>query len=163
MIRAKTVALLFFVFAWVTVAAERPDYSGRWRMVKEQSDFGQFVAPDMVVRVVEEHGSTMNVHTVQTRDKKTSYSDVSYFTTGEISTNSMSGRDATSKAFWDGDTLVIRTDTKDSKGQDEHIVDRWDLSPDRQMLTISSHIETVAGEADLKLVCRKEAVQKADR
>ncbi|MFL6352816.1 MAG: hypothetical protein ACJ74Z_13335 [Bryobacteraceae bacterium] len=136
----------------------KPDFSGRWRMVKDKSDFGGFTAPDIVVRVVEHRDPTLNVHTVQTTGKKSSTVDVSYFTDGSQTTNMMSGRDAVSKAFWDGPALVIRTTTKDSKGEDQVVEDRWELSEDRQTLTITSHITTTKGQADMKLVCEREKV-----
>jgi hypothetical protein len=139
---------------------KHPNFSGRWRMVKDASDFGKFNPPDLVVRVVDQRGTTMNVHTVQTKGKNTTSSDVSYFTSGDIATNTLAGRDAQSKAFWDGNTLVIRTATTDSKNEEEHIVDRWDLSPDGNTLTVTSHIETESGGADLKLVCRRETVTR---
>jgi hypothetical protein len=72
----------------------------------------------------------------------------------------MSGREAISKAFWDGDALMIRTETKNSKDEDTEIVDRWELSTDGQVLTTTSHIETPQGTADLKLVCKKEEVKR---
>jgi hypothetical protein len=136
--------------------AKHPNYSGRWKMIKDQSDFGKFKAPDMIIRVVDEHEPTLNIHTLQTKDGKTTSSDVSYFIDGRESTNTLGGRDATSKSFWDGSSLTIRTETKNSKGEDTQIVDRWDLSTDGQTLTIASHIETPNGEVDLKLVCEKE-------
>jgi hypothetical protein len=136
----------------------KPDFSGRWRMVKDKSDFGGFKAPDIIVRVIEHRDPTLNVHTVQTSGGKTSTADVSYFTDGAQTTNSMSGRDAVSKAFWDGAALMIRTTTKDSKGEDEVVEDRWELSEDHQILTISSHVTTPKGQVDMKLVCTKEKV-----
>ncbi len=136
--------------------APKPNFSGRWRMVKDKSDFGGFTSPDIVVRVIEHRDPTLNVHTVQTSKGKTSTVDVSYFTDGSEATNSMSGRDAVSKAYWDGPALMIRTTTKDSKGEDEIIEDRWELSDDGQTLTTSSHITTPRGEVNLKLVCEKE-------
>jgi len=134
----------------------RTDFSGRWRMVKDQSNFGAFHVPDMIVRVIDQHQQTMNVHTVQTAGGKTSSSDVSYFTDGTITKNIINGRDAESKAFWDGPTLVIRTNMQDSKGEEEDIVDRWGLSEDRDTLTIASRISTPRGGVDMKLVCRRE-------
>jgi hypothetical protein len=134
----------------------KPNFSGRWRMVKDKSDFGGFKSPDIVVRVVEHRDPTLNVHTVQTTAGKTTTADVSYFTDGAQTTNSMSGRDAVSKAFWDGPALMIRTTTKDSKGEDEVVLDRWELSEDHQTLTISSHVTTPKGQVDMKLVCERE-------
>src|ERR1700761_1966736 len=77
-------------------ASKRPDFSGRWRMIKAQSNFGKFKQPDIVVRVVDDHFPTLNVHTVQTTGKETTTSDVSYFIDGRQSTNVLNGRDATS-------------------------------------------------------------------
>ena len=64
--------------------------------------------------------------------------------------------EARSKAFWDGPALMIRTTTKDSKGEDEVVLDRWELSEDHQTLTISSHVTTPKGQVDMKLVCERE-------
>ena len=137
-------------------ATPRQNFSGRWRMDKELSDFGKFTRPDIITRVVDHKDPTLNVHTVQTTGRNTSTSDVSYFTDGRPTTNLLSGRDATSKSFWDGPALMIRTETKDSKNNEIQIVDRWEISADGTLLTISSHIGGPSGGADLKLVCRKE-------
>ena len=152
-----TAALIpLHVAAQVAGAPPKTDFSGRWRMVKDASDFGAFHMPDMVVRVIDQHLQTMNVHTIQTTASKTSASDVSYFTDGTVTNNVINGRDAQSKAFWDGATLVIRTTMKDSSGEDEEIVDRWDLSSDRNTLTTTSRISTPRGGVDMKLVCKRE-------
>jgi hypothetical protein len=136
--------------------APKPDFSGRWRMVKDKSDFGGFSVPDAVVRVVDHHDPTLNVHTVQTTGDKTTSADVSYYTDGSPSTNVINGHDATSKAYWDGPALVIRTTMKDSRNEDVNIEDRWELSEDQQTLTNTSHIETPKGQVDMKLVCARE-------
>jgi|SRR5579875_927352 len=157
----------FLVLAAIAVAfsgslcaqSAKPNFSGRWRMERDKSDFGNFSKPDIVVQVVDHHEPTLNVHTVETQGKKTTSADVSYFTDGSISKNIINGRDAESKAFWDGPVLVIRTTEKDSKGEDVVIEDRWELSSDGQTLIRTSHITTPRGEADLKLVSEKEAAR----
>ena len=157
---ALPVALLLpqLNYAQAPLPPPRPDFSGRWRMVKDKSDFGGFAIPDLVVRVIEHHDPTLNVHTVQTTGTKTTTADVSYFTDGSQTSNVINGHDATSKAFWDGPALVIRTNMKDSKNEDVVIEDRWELSDDQQTLTTTSHIETPKGQVDMKLVCVKEKV-----
>lgn len=137
--------------------AGKPNFSGRWRMVKDKSNFSGFTVPDVLVQVVEDKIPVMNVHTVQTKGSKTSTADVMYFTDGRESTNIINGRDATSKAYWDGSDLIVRTNMKDSKGNDVEMEDRWALSPDKQTLTRSSHVVTsTGGEVTLTLVCQKE-------
>lgn len=146
-------------YAQTSTTAAHTNFSGRWRMLKDKSDFGGFAMPDIVVQAIDQHGFTLNVHTVETSGHKTSSADVTYFTDGSIVKNMINGRDAESKAFWDGPALMIRTDTKDSKGEDIVMQDRWELSPDGRTLTRTSHISTPKGHADMKLISTKE---KAD-
>lgn len=136
----------------------KPDFSGRWRMLKEQSDFHGFHQPDIVVRVVDDHDPAMNVHTIQTTGEKTTTSDVTYFTDGSVTKNVVNGREAESKCYWDGEVLVVRTSMKTAKGENELIADRWELSEDKQTLTITSHVDTDKGEVDMKMVCGREKV-----
>ena len=125
-------------------------------MNKEKSDFAKFKVPDMIVRVIDHHDPTMNVHTVQTIAGKTSSSDVSYFTDGTISTNVINGRDATSKSYWDGNALVVRTEMKTAKDEDELIEDRYELSENGATLTTTSHVVTTKGDVTMTLVSDKE-------
>jgi len=125
-------------------------------MVKEKSDFGHAKMPDIVVRVIDQRGTTMNVHTVQTMGTKTTNADVSYNLDGSESPNVLNGHDAISRSFWDGPALMIRTTLKLSDGTEERVLDRWELSDDGQTLTNSSTVSTEKGGAVLKLVCVKE-------
>ena len=124
--------------------------------MKSQSDFHGFREPDMIIRVVDHHDPAVNVHTIQTAGQKTGTSDITYFTDGSITKNSVNGRDAESKCYWDGSVLVVRTSMKTATGEDELVTDRWELSSDKQMLTISSHIDTDKGGVDMKLVMARE-------
>ena len=138
----------------------KPDFSGRWRMMKERSDFHGFPMPSIVVRRVEDRQTTLNVHTIQTNGENTATNDATYFTDGSVTKNLINGRDAESKCYWDGSVLVIRTSMKNSKGLDEFITDRWELSDDGQYLTISSHVETEKGGVDMKMVMVKEKIKE---
>jgi hypothetical protein len=139
-------------------ALAKTDFSGRWRMVKELSDFHGFSMPNIVVRIVDYHDPALNVHTIQTTGEKTNTTDITYFTDGSINKNVINGRDAESKCYWDGAVLVVRTSMKNSKGDEQLITDRWELSEDKQTLTISSHVETDKGEVDMKMVCARQKV-----
>jgi hypothetical protein len=134
------------------------DFTGRWRMQKDKSDFAKFKMPEIVVRVIEQRGVTMNVHTVQTTGERTSTVDAVYQIDGTVSKNVINGRDATSRTFWDGKALVVNTDMKTSKNEDEQIQDRYELSDDGQTLTMTSHVVTEKGDVTMTMVCSKEAV-----
>jgi len=138
----------------------RPNFSGRWRMDKEKSQFNGFTVPDAVIRVVDHHDPMINLHTIQTTGQKTSMTDVIYFTDNSVTTNTIRGRDAQCRAYWDGPALVVRTKMIMKNGEHEVIEDRWELSADGNTLTTGSHIVTESGEATLTLVCEKEVEKK---
>jgi hypothetical protein len=138
----------------------RPDFSGRWRMVKDKSDFAGANMPDMIVRVVDQRNNTMNVHTVQTRGTKTTTADITYLLDGNESTNVINGHDAISKTFWDGSALMVRTSITLPNRDQEVITDRWELADNNQTLITSSHIVTNKGGVQMTLVCSKETVGK---
>jgi hypothetical protein len=140
--------------------AARPNFSGRWRMVKEKSQFNGFKVPDAVIRIVDQHDPLLNLHTIQTTGKNTAMSDVIYFTDNSVTTNTIRGRDAQCRAYWDGAALVVRTKMIMANGEHEVIEDRWELSADGKTLTTGSHIVTESGEANLTLVCEKEEDKK---
>jgi hypothetical protein len=134
-----------------------PNFSGRWRMDKEKSQFNGFTVPDAVIRIVDHHDPVINLHTVQTTGQKTTMTDVTYFTDNSVTTNTIRGREAQCRAYWDGTALVVRTKMIMKGGEHEVIEDRWELSADGNTLTTGSHIVTESGEANLTLVCKKEA------
>ncbi len=129
-------------------------------MVKEKSEFNGFKIPDVVIRVVDHKGQMINLHTIQTTSDKTTMSDVSYFTDNSITMNTIKGRDAQCRAFWDGQALIVRTKMIMANGEREVIEDRWELSADGNTLTTESHITTETNEAILTLVCQREVPRK---
>ena len=156
LVSCLAVTIISASWAQAPLPPPKTNFSGRWRMVKDKSDFKTFQAPDIIVRVIDQHDPTMNIHTVQTKGQKTTTADVSYYTDGAVANNVINGHDASSKSFWDGPDLVVRTDMKDSKNDDITIEDRYQLSQDGKTLTTLSHITTPKGEVNLTLVCEKE-------
>ena len=162
--RARAAALALMILlplsGYAQATPPKPDFSGRWHMLKDKSAFAGFKSPDIVTRTVEQRGVIMNVHTVETLGAKTSIADVSYSVDGTPTQNVVNGREAESKTYWDGSTLVVRTSMKTSSGDQELIEDRWSLSDDGQILTTASHIETDKGEVDMTLVCKRQQAEQ---
>ena len=90
----------------------------------------------------------------------TKTADVTYLLDGTPSSNIINNHPATSKAFWDGETLNIRTNLKLSNGDDELVEDTWQLSPDGTTLNETSHVSTPKGGILMKMVCEKETAEK---
>jgi hypothetical protein len=123
---------------------KKPNFSGIWNMIKEKSDFGKFSAstPDSIVQTIDHRNTTVNIHVVQRRNKLSNISDIIYYTDGRQSINEANGRESKSHCFWDGTTLVIRSDSHLSNGDPSITEVRWTLSPDKNTLTMASHVET---------------------
>jgi hypothetical protein len=134
---------------------EKPNFTGEWQMDAAKSDFGKFPMPTAILRKIVQNGSDLTIETTQRASNGEQTARVHYRTDGGETTNQLASGPATSHAFWDGQTLVIRTTMK-GKGDIEVLMEeRWDLSPDGKTLTTLSHVETSKGSTDLKLVCEK--------
>ncbi len=151
------VSALLLLTASVAFAqtAGKTNYGGKWRMVKEKSEFGKFAAPDSMIRTVDHQDVTINVHTAETGPMGKASADVTYYTDGRESTNEVHGRESKSHCFWDGEVLVIRTVSTAGNGQPVNTEQRWVLAPDGKTLTMTSHMETGLTQADFKLVCER--------
>lgn len=148
------VTLIAAVFAGAQ-SDTKTNYAGQWRMIKDKSDFGEFTAPDTMVRTIDQQDVTINVHTSQTGPAGKSSADVTYYTDGRESINEIRGRESKSHCFWDGDVLVIRTFAKASNNAAIETEERWELSSDRKILTMTSHMETGIRQHNFKLVCER--------
>jgi hypothetical protein len=144
-----------FLFCALAQPEAKPNFTGEWQMDTSKSDFGKFPVPTAILRKIVQTGADLSIETIQRTSSGEQTARVHYRTDGGDTTNQLASGPATSHAFWDGQTLVIRTTMK-SKGDLQVLMEeRWDLSPDGKTLTTASHIETSKGSTDLKLVCEK--------
>jgi hypothetical protein len=133
----------------------KPNFTGEWQMDSAKSEFGKFPVPTAILRKIVQNGPDLTIDTTQRASNGEQTARVHYRTDGGETTNQLASGPATSHAFWDGQTLVIRTTMKGKGDIDVLMEERWDLSPDGRTLTTTSHIETSKGSTDLKLVCEK--------
>lgn len=135
--------------------APKPNFSGEWHMDAAKSDFGKFQMPTTLIRVIVQKDPDLTIDTTQRGVNGEQTSRVYYRTDGVETVNHLSSGVGTSHAFWDGNTLVIRTTMKSRNDVDIEMEERWTLSPDGKTLTTTSHIGTSRGSADLRLVCER--------
>lgn len=148
-------ATLFSVFGTVSAQSGKPNFTGEWQMDAEHSDFGGFPKPTSVLRSIVQKNAELTVATTQRGVNGESTSRALYRLDGVDTRNQFSSGEGTSHTFWDGNTLVIRTDMKGRNDLEIEMQDRWSLSPDGKTLTVASHIETSKGTTDLTLVCTR--------
>lgn len=139
----------------VSAQSGKPNFTGEWQMDAAHSDFGGFAKPTYILRTIVQKDPELTLATVQRGANGERTSHALYRLDGVNTTNQFSSGEGTSHAFWDGNTLVIRTDMKGRDDLDVQMEERWSLSPDGKTLTVTSHVETSKGSADLTLVCTR--------
>jgi hypothetical protein len=141
-----------------------PDFSGKWVLNKDKSDYrmgrgGGGSAPDITM-TVEQAADALKVRqhmSGEFGDRDTDYTLTVNGQSQEIP--GMMGQPAQATAKWDGDVLVIETRQEVQRDNFQGTVtntDRWELSADGQVLTISGKSVSPRGERESKRVFEKK-------
>jgi hypothetical protein len=153
----KTLLSTLFVIAAaanVSMAADKPDFSGSWKMDADKSVFGPMPPPTTMTRKIDHKDPDLTVN-----ESRTGAQDVNltmkYSTDGKETTNSLMGNDMKCKAVWDGETLVI-TSMANFGGADVKLTDKLSLSADKKTLTDVQGISAPQGEFELTYVLVKQ-------
>ncbi|HTS77927.1 MAG TPA: hypothetical protein VMG40_17070 [Bryobacteraceae bacterium] len=99
--------LAIFALAVLSFAADKPDFSGNWKMDAGQSDFGGAPAPDSLTRKIEQSGPSVTFTDEQMSGAGNDKAVRKYTTDGSETTYQWMGSEVKSAAHWDGDALVI--------------------------------------------------------
>lgn len=137
-------------------AQAKSDFSGTWKIDAAKSDFGPMPAPDSITETIVHQDPSLkaNVATTGGMQGDMKY-DVAYTTDGKECVNKVGDNEFKSTLNWDGDALVVETKGSFS-GTDFTSKDRWSLSADGKTLTVTRHLSSAMGEADMKEVFAKQ-------
>jgi hypothetical protein len=134
-----------------SVAADKPDFSGRWRLNVEKSDFGLMPKPERVDYVLTQKDSELIVKSTAMTNSGEVSNSVRVTTDGKEFTNELHGQSIKGTAKWDGATLVV-TQKASMQGTEIVVVQRWTLSADRKSITQEVSISTPQGELQQKAI-----------
>jgi len=109
-----------------------PNFSGVWELDKAASPPSPRMPEQMSVKI-DHQGQAFSV-TMRVTARGTAEQEVQKYTIGTESKNELHGGQMTSRAVWEGDTLVVRSVVLYGK-QELHLVDRWSLSAGGNTLT----------------------------
>jgi len=154
----KTLITTMFVIAaaaGMAVAADKPDFSGDWKMDADKSAFGPIPAPTSMTRKIDHKDPELTVATSTAGPQGDQNTTAKYSTDGKETTNSLMGNDVKSKAAWEGKTLVI-TSTANLGGADIKFTQKWALSDDGRTLTDVTSISAPQGEFEMTYVLVKQ-------
>jgi hypothetical protein len=137
-------------------AADKPNFSGTWKLNTSKSDWGMAaaMAPEKMEQVITHDDPTLKVKTTQTGAQGTNTTESAYTTDGKDSINMLGGQEAKTVATWDGSKLVMKS-KRQMQGMDISITGNWTLSADGKTLTIVNSISAPQGEFDIKMVLEK--------
>jgi hypothetical protein len=147
--------LAIAAFAAVAVAADKPDFSGSWKLDADKSNLGPMPPPTSLTRKVDHKEPAVTVDTAQSGPQGDISTTFKYATDGKETTNSFMGSDLKCTAAWEGKTLVINS-KGEFGGSEVKLVSKWTLSDDGKTLTDASHITMAQGEIDITYVLAKQ-------
>jgi hypothetical protein len=149
--------LIIAALAGMAPAADKPNFSGDWKLNASKSNFGPIPAPATYIRKVTHAEPSITIEDSQTGSALGDQHDTRTYTTdGKEITYQANGADVKSGATWDGDALQINSKVSI---QDMQLVvkDKITLGDDGKTMTDSVHIAVPQqGDIDLTLVFEKQ-------
>src|SRR5437764_3999701 len=148
---ALSVAALFNTAAF----AQKPNFSGTWKLNVAKSDFGPLPAPESRTDVIEHSDPNLKDSvSAQSPQGKQDFT-ANYSTDGKEVTNKIGPREVKSTAAWEGNNLIVNAKTS-FNDNDITVKSSWSLSDDRKTLTQNIHFTSPMGEADQKMIFEKQ-------
>jgi hypothetical protein len=149
-------ALIIAALASIALAADKPNFSGDWKMNAAKSNFGPVPAPATYTRKVTHAEPSITVEDTQTGTALGDQHDTRTYTTdGKEISYQANGADIKSAATWDGNALLINSKAS-VQGMDILIKDTITLADDGKTMTDAVHIGTGQGDLDLTVVFEKQ-------
>ncbi len=136
--------------AFALPLAAAPNFTGSWMLNLTKSQYGQFPAPEVMMRSVTMQGAEIKMSTYQKGAQGEVTTDLRYSTDGKPSTNGANS----GTAAWYGETLVIES-SREAQGAKLSQRDVWSISADGKTLTVETHIKLPNGEFNVKQVFEK--------
>jgi hypothetical protein len=130
--------------------AAAPNLSGNWILNLAKSQYGQFPAPEVMIRKIQHKDPGLSMSTYQKGAQGEVTTELKYTTDGEPVVNG----ENQGSAHWEGDKLVIET-SRDYQQTKLTQREEWTLSVDGKTLTIATHVKLPNGEFDVKQVFEK--------
>jgi hypothetical protein len=154
----KTLMSTVFVIAAATgmaLAADKPDFSGDWKMDADKSVFGPMPPPTSMSCKIDHKDPDLSIVQTQSGAQGDQVLNFKYSTDGKETTNSLMGNDVKSKAAWEGKTLIV-TSSLDAGGNAIKFVSKYSLSDDGKTLTQGLNISAPQGDFEMTYVLIKQ-------
>jgi hypothetical protein len=164
MLRKVSLAIVVILgLASIAAAADKPNYSGTWKLNVGKSEYGMIPPPTSRIDVIEQKGDDFKI-TVDSEVASGKEHFVLNFTADgkdvtvpDDSPNAHLGAFTLKKikAEWNGGALVL-TEIGVIQDLDVTAKNTYNLSADGKTLTVNSHITLPMGEIDVAIVSDKQ-------
>jgi hypothetical protein len=153
----KLMSTLFVVAAaaGMAMAADKPDFSGNWKMDADKSTFGPIPPPTSMTCKISHKDPDLNIEQAQSGAQGDQTMTFKYSTDGKETTNSLMGNDVKSTAAWEGKILVVKSNL-DAGGTQVKFTSKYSLSDDGKTLTQALSISAPQGDFDMTYVLVKQ-------
>ena len=149
-------ALIVAALAGIALAADKPNFSGDWKMNAAKSNFGAIPAPATYTRKVTHVEPSITIENTQTGTALGDQHDTRTYTTdGKEVSYQANGADVKAAITWDGNALLINSKAS-IQGMDILIKDTITLADDGKTMTDAVHVASPQGDIDLALVFDKQ-------
>lgn len=132
----------------------RPNFSGTWKLIRGESEFGFPGAPRLREDVIAHEEPRFRVQTHQRDANGIARVERDLIVGGELVRVEVHGRPREVRAWWDDAVLVVETRSEVS-GKPRRIEDRWTLDEDGLWLTIERVQEQPGGAVRQRLRMQK--------
>jgi len=136
------------VLMGTAAAAEKPNFSGDWKMNVSQSNFGALPGPSSVVRKITHAEPSLVIVEQQEGGLGDQTTTRKYTTDGAEMSFESGGAVVKGTAVWEGDALIL-TSTVDAVSL--KFTDRMTLSGDGHLIS-AVHISSPQGDVDILIV-----------
>jgi hypothetical protein len=154
-LRAALLASLLSVAPAISHAQHVPNLSGTWVLQVDKSDFGPIPAPTSRTDVVDHQEPKLNIKRTTVQNGTEVVGNLVFVIDGKEYKNMMGPQQLASTLKWDGDVLVVSTNTSTQQG-DITLLDRYTLSADGKTLTQDRTISVMGQSVTQKLVFAKQ-------
>lgn len=150
----RRLAMLLMIAAAVQ-AADKPNFSGTWKMDPDKSVFGPVPPTESLVLTIDHKEPAISVHQTSNGPEGDRNITSKYSTDGKETTNDFMGTPVKSKVHWDGNTLMIDS-SLDAGGMEVKVASKWTLAADGKTLNDVVNISSPQGDLEITYVLVKQ-------
>jgi hypothetical protein len=154
--RFLTLAAVAALTSLLSLAADKPNYTGAWKINSAKSDFGPMPqGPDKFERTVDHKDPAMKMTTVQSMNGNERTTDVAYTINGQEQVVKTGMGEVKVTPAWKDNSLEV-TSKREIQGMEIKSLEKWSLSADGKVLTVETTLNTPQGDFTMKFVLDKQ-------